>query len=147
MIFSRVGLFRPWLYTSAVYLYLRSIFTAGAAGGSAFTVLLSLFISLWIMNSERFQVYVLHYNLSRDHPLDLIGIRLPWGLDPRGVIYTSAVHLYLRSILTAGAAGFHILRNLAFFHSLFTLWILISERFGIIQISILITHNLDGYSF
>jgi hypothetical protein len=104
------------VYTSAVYLYLRSIFTAGAAGGSAFTVLLSLFISLWIMNSERFQVYVLHYNLSRDHPLDLIGIRLPWGLDPRGVIYTSAVHLYLRSILTAGTAALLVLPACPLYH-------------------------------
>jgi hypothetical protein len=140
---SRVGLFRPWLYTSAVYLYLRSIFTAGAAGGSAFTVLLSLFISLWIMNSERFQVYVLHYNLSRDHPLDLIGIRLPWGLDPRGVIYTSAVHLYLRSILTAGAVGVGFYGLVTLFISL---WIMNSERFWY-HISILIVYNLDGYSF
>ena len=59
-------------------------------------------------------------------------------------MYTSAVHLYLRSIFTAGGAAllFYLLAP-----SLFTLWITISERFGIIQIRILIAHNLDGYSF
>ena len=46
-------------YTSAVYLYLRSILTAGVHG-SWFYVIVHLFISPWIINSERFHFNVLY---------------------------------------------------------------------------------------
>jgi len=86
------------LYTSAVYLYLRSILTAAVPGFvfSAFPCS-SLFIpplvyqirEIWLDDTNKYS------NISR-RCSTLIG----------NVVYTSAVYLYLRSILTAGVPGF-----------------------------------------
>jgi hypothetical protein len=64
-------------------------------------------------NSSDFMSYpsgrgmIFLYNLSRGSFWNLlggiifVGSIFDWGLYPRGFIYTSAVHLYLRSIFTA----------------------------------------------
>ncbi len=145
---------RGFIYTSAVHLYLRSIFTAGAAG-SWFYGVVPLFITLLDYELREISPQcIIHisilivYNLSRYSLQTSLGIRLHWGLDPRGFIYTSAVHLYLRSIFTAGVPGswFYVLLRSS------TLYIPLDYELReislqcIIHISILIVYNLERSS-
>ncbi len=114
-----------------VYIYIRrpSLPTVHFYGGGARvrilrSCVLPLFIPLWIMNSERFcmiQISILIvYNLER--------YSSQIGDYTRAGLYTSAVHLYLRSIFTAGVPGFGFGFYCLVTLFIIPLWIHISER-------------------
>jgi len=63
-------------------------------------------LSPWVHISERFYYRYWYSNILQSREILLLDL----GLYPRGFIYTSAVHLYLRSILTAGAPRVRLFR-------------------------------------
>ncbi len=131
-----------------VYIYIRrpSLPTVHFYGppGSGFTALLHSLLSPLDYELREILYDTNKYSNSIQ---SLTILFLDLGLYPRGFIYTSAVHLYLRSIFTAGVHGFGFYTFIVFSPSLSPLWIHISERFCMIQISILIVYNLERYSF
>ena len=142
-----MGLYpRGFIYTSAVHLYLRSIFTAGVPGFVFFAFPCSLPLFITPLDSHLREI-LYDTNKYSNSLQSLTILFLDLGINPRGFIYTSAVHLYLRSIFTAGVPGFGFYTFIVFSPSLSPLWIHISERFFMIQISILIVYNLERYSF
>jgi hypothetical protein len=101
-----LGLYpRGFIYTSAVHLYLRSIFTAGVPGFVFFAFPCSLPLFITPLDSHLREI-LYDTNKYSNSLQSLTILFLDLGINPRGFIYTSAVYLYLRSIFTAGVPGF-----------------------------------------